>query len=152
RRPAPLQHPVVQARGETASEPHRERTLRELFLCALDDVRPGPFSGFLERCDRHSYPQRLSTVVETLWGKRWRHVVRIDAPGERGRTIALRFSPPPRRRGLLSHFLVHRTRRGRSSATGPAWENVGYASRTARTPLVRARLQRKIAMSKRRHT
>ena len=31
---------------------------------------------------------------------------RIDAPGERGRTIAPRFSPPPRRRGLLSHFLV----------------------------------------------
>jgi len=40
-----------------------------LLLGAFDDVCPGAFSGFLERCDRHSYPQRLSTVVETLGGR-----------------------------------------------------------------------------------
>jgi hypothetical protein len=64
-----LQDPVVQARGANASEPHRERALGQLLVGAFDDVRPGAFSGFLERCDRHSYPQRLSTVVETLGGR-----------------------------------------------------------------------------------
>ena len=60
-----LEDPVVQAPRPNAPEPHRERALAQLLLSAFDDVGPGPLRRLLERCDRHSYPHGLSTVVET---------------------------------------------------------------------------------------
>ena len=113
-----LKDPVVEARGANAVEPHRERALGEFTLGALDHVSPGALGGLFERCHGHSYPQSLSTYVETLGKDQRRPVGTAGAPGEARRNIAPCFSPRLARARLLTDFLAARPRRSRPTSLG----------------------------------